>query len=95
MRSYEIVFIVHPDLDEAAGGETVEKVKGWIIAGDGVVEKVDFWGKRQLAYPIRKRREGYYILMEVRMPPQGVARVERNMRIHEPIMRYLVTRRDE
>ncbi len=95
MRSYEVVFIVHPDLDEAAVNETVEKVKGWITAGGGTVDKVDFWGKRQLAYPIRKRREGYYILLETQMPPHLVAEVERNMRIHEPIMRYLITRTDE
>ncbi|HEY58518.1 MAG TPA: 30S ribosomal protein S6 [Anaerolineae bacterium] len=94
MRSYEVVFIVHPDLDEAAVNETVEKVKGWITAGGGTVEKVDFWGKRQLAYPIRKRREGYYILLETQMPPTLVAQLERNMRLHEPVMRYLITRTD-
>ncbi len=95
MRPYEVVFIVHPDLDEAAVNETVEKVKGWITDGGGSVEKVDLWGKRQLAYPIRKRREGYYILLETQMPPALVAQVERQMRIHEPIMRYLITRTDE
>lgn len=94
MRSYEVVFIVHPDLDETAINETVEKVKEWITTGGGTVEKVDFWGKRQLAYPIRKRREGYYILLETQMPPSLVAPLERNMRLHEPVMRYLITRTD-
>lgn len=94
MRSYEVVFIVHPDLDEAAVNETVEKVKAWVTAGGGTVEKVDFWGKRRLAYPIRKRREGYYVLLETQMPPALVGQLERNMRLHEPVMRYLITRTD-
>lgn len=95
MRSYEIVFIAHPDLDEKALEETTEKVKGWIAAAGGEITKVDPWGKRRMAYAIRKRREGYYVLIEAKMPPTAVAELERNMRLHEPIMRYLVTRIDE
>jgi len=95
MRSYEIVFIAHPDLDEKALEETTEKVKGWIAAAGGEITKVDPWGKRRMAYAIRKRREGYYVLIEANMPPTAVAELERNMRLHEPIMRYLVTRIDE
>ncbi len=95
MRPYEVVFIVHPDLDENALNETVEQVKGWVAAVGGQVSKVDLWGKRQLAYPIRKRREGYYVLLEAEMPGEAVARLERNLRIHEPIMRYLIVRTDE
>jgi len=70
-------------------------VKGWITAQGGEVIKVDPWGKRRMAYAIRKRREGYYVLIETNMPPQAVAELERHMRLHEPIMRYLVTRIDE
>jgi len=95
MRRYEVVFIAHPDLDENALNETTEKVKGWITAQGGEVVKVDPWGKRRMAYAIRKRREGYYVLLEANMPPQAIAELERNMRLHEPIMRYLVTRMDE
>ncbi len=95
MRSYEIVFIAHPDLDEKALEETTEKVKGWIAAAGGEITKVDPWGKRRMAYAIRKRREGYYVLIEAKMPPTAVAELERNMRLHESIMRYLVTRIDE
>ena len=95
MRSYEIVFIAHPDLDEKALEETTEKVKGWIAAAGGEITRVDPWGKRRMAYAIRKRREGYYVLIEAKMPPTAVAELERNMRLHEPIMRYLVTRIDE
>jgi len=53
MRDYELVFIIHPDLDEAATIEAVKKVKGWIKEAGGVITKEDPWGKRKLAYPIR------------------------------------------
>ena len=91
MRDYEIVFIVHPDLDEAAFDEVVEKVKGWITDGGGEVTNVDIWGRRKLAYPIRKQEEGQYVLFESRMDPSFGTELERNFRFLEPVMRYLVT----
>jgi len=48
MREYELIFIVHPDLDDNAFKEVVEKVRGWITEGAGNVSKVDLWGKRRL-----------------------------------------------
>jgi small subunit ribosomal protein S6 len=93
MRSYEVVFIVHPDLDDAAFKETVERVSGWIAGDGGTVSKTDIWGKRDLAYPIRKKTEGQYVLLETEMEPAFCATLERNMRLTEPIMRFLVTAR--
>jgi ribosomal protein S6 len=58
MRSYELMFIVHPEMDESAFSELVDKVKGWITDSGGQIEKVDLWGKRKLAYPIQKQTEG-------------------------------------
>lgn len=90
MRDYELVFIVHPDLDETAFKDTVEKVKGWITEAGGSVSKVDFWGKRRLAYPIRKQKEGQYVLIKTQMPPAFSATLERNLRFLEPVMRFLI-----
>jgi small subunit ribosomal protein S6 len=91
MRSYEVVFIVHPDLEEAAFKEIVERVTSWIKDDGGSVAKADVWGKRDLAYPIRKKTEGQYVLLETEMAPSFCATLERNMRLTEPIMRFLVT----
>lgn len=91
MRSYEVVFIVHPDLEEAAFKEIVDRVSGWITEDGGTVSKVDVWGKRELAYPIRKKTEGQYVLLETEMAPNFCVDLERNMRLTEPIMRFLVT----
>ena len=91
MREYEVVFIVHPDLEEQAFNEIVERVTGWVTEDGGSVEKLDVWGKRTLAYPIRKKTEGQYVLVHAKMQPEQTTSLERNMRLTEPIMRFLVT----
>ena len=91
MREYELVFIVHPDLDDTAFKEVVEKVQGWITGGGGSIAKIDLWGKRKLAYEIRKQKEGQYVLMHTQMDPAFSAQLERNLRYLEPVMRFLVT----
>jgi small subunit ribosomal protein S6 len=91
MRAYELVFIVHPDLDDTAVNEVVEKVKGWITEAGGSVSKVDFWGRRRMAYAIRKQREGNYVLFKVQMEPTFGVTLERNLRFLEPVMRFLVS----
>ena len=91
MREYELVFIVHPDLDETALKDVVEKVSGWITEAGGVVSKVDLWGKRKMAYSIRKQKEGQYVLFKTQMKPTFGATLERNLRFLEPVMRFLLT----
>jgi small subunit ribosomal protein S6 len=90
MRNYEVIFIVHPDLDENALQGVVERVQGWITGSGGSIDKVDQWGKRRLAYSIRKQREGQYVYIETQMAPTFSAELERNMRLLEPIMRYSI-----
>ncbi len=95
MRNYEVTFIVHPDIDGNAFNEIVERVSEWITEAGGTVSKVDLWGKRKLAYPIRKKNEGQYVLIHSLMTPSFCTTLERNMRYTEPIMRFLVVREDE
>lgn len=90
MREYELVFIVHPDLDETALNEVVERVKAWITDASGSIEKIEQWGKRKLAYPIRKQSEGHYIVMHLSMAPANCTVLERNLRFLEPVMRFSV-----
>jgi len=94
MRDYEVVFIVNPDLDETAFKELTERVSSWITDAGGTVSKVDFWGKRTLAYPIRKKHEGQYVLIESNMAPSFCVSLERNLRLAEPVMRFLITQKD-
>jgi small subunit ribosomal protein S6 len=90
MREYEVVFIVHPDLEETALNELVERVQGWITENGGAITKVDLWGKRKLAYDIRKQKEGQYILLQAQIPPKYCIELERNLRLLEPVMRFLI-----
>jgi small subunit ribosomal protein S6 len=91
MRNYELVCIIQPELDETAFNEAVDKVKGWISDAGGSVSKVDVWGKRRLAYLIRKQREGQYVLLNVSLPSAATTDLERNIRFLEPVMRHMLT----
>jgi small subunit ribosomal protein S6 len=91
MREYELVFIVHPDLDETATNEVQERITGWITESGGTIDKVDPWGKRKLAYPIRKQNEGQYFLYYTQLAPTFISEMERNLRFLEPVMRFLIT----
>jgi len=91
MREYELVIIVHPDLEETALNEAITKVQSWITDAGGQVTKTDLWGKRRLAYPIRKQTQGHYVLMNISMEPKFGVELERNLRILEPVIRFLVT----
>ena len=90
MRNYEVIFIVHPDLDENALKGVVDRVQGWIAGAGGNVDKVDQWGKRRMAYSIRKQREGQYVYMDAQFAPTFSAELERNMRLLEPVMRFSI-----
>lgn len=90
MREYELVFIAKSDLDETALTDTINKIKSWISDAKGEVNKVDLWGKRKLAYPIRKQSDGIYVLMNVQMDPKFGATLERNLRFTEPVIRFLL-----
>ena len=91
MRNYELVCIIHPDLDETAFKEAVDNVKGWITEAGGTVDKEDVWGKRKLAYLIQKQREGQYVLLTISMSPDTTKELERKIRFLEPVMRHMLT----
>lgn len=91
MRSYEIAYIADPELDEQALGALEDKVKGWVEVAGGQVNKVDRWGKRRLAYPIRKRMDGFYVILEAKLPAQASLPLERDLRLTEQVLRYMIT----
>ena len=92
MRDYELVIIVSPEVEEERVGSVVERVSTWITNRGGTIEKVEPWGKRRLAYPIKDFREGTYILLRVKMNPDLVDELETSLRIAEDILRHMVIR---
>ena len=96
-RPYELTFIVRIESagDEAIN-EQVSQVQNWVEADEfGQVTKIDRWGRRRLAYEIDSQREGYYVMMEANIDPQGLPELERNLKLSSSILRYLVIRAEE
>jgi small subunit ribosomal protein S6 len=91
MRKYELVCLIQPDLDEAALNGVIERVRGWVTEAGGTVDKVDMWGKRRLAYEIRKQRDSNYVLFDLSMAPATTSALEQNLRYTETIMRHMLT----
>ena len=91
MRKYELVCLIQPDLDEAAVTGIVDRIQGWVTDSGGSIDKVDMWGKRRLAYMIRKNRESTYVLFNVSMLPTATSSLEQNLRYTETVMRHMLT----
>lgn len=90
MRSYELVFILNADMEDEATEAAVNKFTGLIEKNGGELVKVDKWGKRRLAYPINKRTEGYYVLVNFKAEPAVSHEVERVLRITDEVIRHMV-----
>lgn len=90
MRKYETIFIQNPILDEEAVKANIEKFKGIIENGGGTVDNVDFWGKRKLAYEIKKVSEGYYTLFNFTAGPELPKELDRVFRITDGIIRHII-----
>ena len=91
MRNYELVCIVQPELDETAFKAVVDRVSTWVTESGGSVDKVDIWGRRRMAYQIRKQREGQYVLMNVTLDPKATSELERNIRYLETVLRHMLS----
>jgi len=90
MRKYETIFILQPTLDEEAVKANIEKFKGVIENGGGVIENVDFWGKRKLAYEIKKVSEGFYTLINFSADNELPKELDRIFRINDTIVRHII-----
>ena len=97
MREYEVTVIIQPQLDETERTQLIERLSNLLIPGskeDGALV-ANHWGVRQLAYPIKKFQEGYYVLYEAQIDPARIKDIERSMQYNEDILRYLVVRKGE
>ena len=89
MRSYEVIFILDPALADDAVETAVTAAKGVVAKEGGEVAEVQKWGKKRLAYEIKKRREGHYIFFRMAAPPKAVAELERSLKIAESVLKYM------
>ena len=94
-RSYEIMFIVRPDVEEAELDKIVETFSGYVTGGGGVVKQTEKMGRRRLAYTVNRFNDGFYILLIVDAPASLISEVERRLRVNEQVIKFLTVRMDE
>jgi len=90
--AYEMMFILNPELGEEEIEAALDRLQNIIHQGGGEITNLDKWGKRRLAYEVRKFREGFYVLLNFRSPSAIAAEVERVVKISDNIIRYLLIR---
>jgi len=88
MRMYETIFIAHPDLVEEEVKALIDKMKGIIENLNGQLIKVEEWGRRKLAYKLKKLTKGYYILIRFLGNGEVLAEIERNLRLSDGVLKY-------
>lgn len=94
MNNYEVMFIIEAALEEEKKNAVVETVKE-IISAEGEVSKVDVWGNRKLAYPIQKKNEGYYVVIQFTAKPELPKELDRRLRISDSVIRHIIINKDE
>ena len=92
MNKYEVMYVIDTALEDQARTDVINRFSGIVESNGGKVERVDEWGKRRLAYAINYKTEGYYVLMYMSAPSDLPRELERNFKISDAILRYLVTR---
>jgi small subunit ribosomal protein S6 len=93
MTQYEVAVLYHPDL-EVDLTKAEERVKKVFTSGGGKVVETDNWGKRKLAYPIKKQEHAVYVFYKVELPGEAVAKVESTLNITDEVIRYLIVKPD-
>lgn len=94
MRQYELMIILDPEVDERTVAPSLDKLLTVITTGGGTVEKVDIWGKRRLAYEIKKRSEGIYAVVDMTTTPELAKELDRQLGLNEAILRTKLIRPD-
>lgn len=90
MRPYEVMVILDPDLEERTVQPSLEAFLNVVRDDGGTVDEVEIWGRRRLAYPIDKRHEGIYVLLQVSASPAAVAELDRQLNLNEAVLRTKV-----
>lgn len=97
MREYEVTVVIQPQLEDTERNQLIERLSNLLVPGskeDGALT-ANHWGMRNLAYPIKKFTEGYYVLFEAQIDPTRIKEIERSMQYNEDVLRYLVVRKGE
>ncbi len=89
MNFYENIIILDPALEPKAAEETVERIKDLVVKKGGEILKTDHWGRKKLAYELKKHKEGIYVLFLFKAPSQAIVELERFYKVLEPLIKFL------
>jgi small subunit ribosomal protein S6 len=92
VRRYELMLVLKPDAPDEKAAAVIDRATRYVVAEGGQIVKVAPWGRRRLAYPIDRYREGSYHIVVFEAPPETIVELERSLQITEDVLRYLVTR---
>ena len=95
MKAYELLFFVNPSISDEVRAGVMKRIDSTIVENGGVVDSVEDWGKRKLAYAIDKITEGDYTLINFHMDPASIAELDRVLRIMDGVVRFMIVRRDD
>ena len=90
MKAYELLFFVAPTIDEETRAAVMKRIENVVAEGKGVIDNVDVWGKRKLAYEINDLTDGDYTLVDFHADPQSIAELNRVLRITDAVVRHLI-----
>jgi small subunit ribosomal protein S6 len=94
-RTYEIMFIVRPDVEEAELDKLIEGFSANVTNGGGEIKSVEKMGRRRLAYTVRKFNDGFYVLLNVAAAGSLITEIERRLRVSEQVIKFITVRMDE
>lgn len=91
MRHYEIVFIVHPDQSEQVPA-MVDRYKALVATRNGIIHRLEDWGRRQMAYPIQKVHKAHYVLMNIECDGETLDELEHAFKFNDAVLRHLTVK---
>jgi len=93
-RDYELAYILNPEVSEEETRSILDRIEQIVAGQGGQIVKVNQWGRRRLAYPIERHRDGLYVFIDMILTPETVIELERTLKVSEVVMRHMLKKRD-
>jgi len=94
MEKYELTLVLDADLKSEDQKKLIAKIKKTIEENKGKIEKEEEWGKKELAYPINKKKNGFYLLLNLESSKEDLPKIDKKLKIEEGVLRYLILRKE-
>jgi small subunit ribosomal protein S6 len=93
-RDYELALIINPEVSEEETRAVLDRVEQIVATYGGQIVRVNQWGRRRLAYPIERHRDGFYVFIDMILTPETVIELERTLKVSETVLRHMTKKRD-